>query len=191
MSVPILVVGAGNPLLGDDGVGPRAIEALGRRYQMPGEVQLLDGGTAGLGLIAELSEAHRILILDAVRTRKCASGTVVTLAGDALARAPRGLFPHEVGLSDVVGTLRLMGRSPEIVVIGIEAETVTPGLGLSAPVAASFERLLRAAVRQLRRWGVEIAKSPDRPITTFPGHHIAKWPDHQIARSPDHEISHA
>lgn len=155
MTVPIVIVGTGNSLLSDDGVGPRAIRALGERFELPAEVRLVDGGTAGLGLVAELSDADRILILDAVRTGR-QPGTVLTLAGQALRNAPRGLFPHEVGVADLTATLRLAGRDPEVVLIGIEPARVEVGLELSAPVAASFEALLEAALRQLHDWGVKM-----------------------------------
>ena len=80
----VLVLGLGNVLLADDGVGVRAVEALERDFTPPAGVRILDGGTLGLALLGELAEARRIVLLDAVSTGD-PPGTLVRLDG--------GLFP--------------------------------------------------------------------------------------------------
>jgi len=62
----VLVLGIGNPLLGDDGFGVRAVEEMERHYVIPDGVRLLDGGTQGLYLVNDVRAARRLLVFDAV-----------------------------------------------------------------------------------------------------------------------------
>ena len=154
MTLSVLVVGVGNILLGDEGVGIHAIRELDRRFQFPENVTLTDGGTAGLLLMGEILQAEKVLILDAIRSGN-PTGTVVRLDGTALGSALQGkLSPHELGLGDILSAARLQGFDAEVVVLGIEPERIELGLTLSATVASAVPRWIEAALDELRRWGV-------------------------------------
>jgi hydrogenase maturation protease len=155
MSARILVLGVGNPLLGDEGLGPQTIHELSSAYSFPPDVRLLDGGTAGLSLLSEIAAVEKLLVVDAVQTG-AAPGTVVSLDGSALDRDRRGLMgPHDIGVRELVTTARLYGGPTETMLLGIEPETLGLGLGLSAPVAKSLPKLMGAVIEQLASWGVE------------------------------------
>lgn len=155
MSAPILVLGVGNPLLADEGLGPRAVEELSRRYRFSPEIALLDGGTAGFSLLPRILEAERLLVLDAIQAGE-PPGTVFTLDGDTLPPARGGkLSPHQIGLAEVLALARVQGGPAEVVVLGVEPKSLNLGIGLSPPVARALERLVEAAIEQLARWGVQ------------------------------------
>jgi hydrogenase maturation protease len=148
----LLVLALGNPLLGDEGLGLRALEALASTADFPSSVELLDGGTAGLSLVPRLRSAERVLVLDAVSAGR-PPGTVLRLDGDELVREGFGkTSPHEIGLGDVLSATRLAGGPEEVVVLGIEPESFSLGVGLSAPVENALGTLVAAALRQLREW---------------------------------------
>jgi hydrogenase maturation protease len=151
---PVLVLGLGNPLSSDEGVGLAALEALASRVGSTPGIELLDGGTAGLGLVPRASTARKILVLDAVRAGE-APGTVLKLDGRALRRDVRSTTsPHQIGLADVLSATGLLGDPAEVVVLGIEPETTALGVGLSEPVEAALSRLVHEALVQLESWGV-------------------------------------
>jgi hydrogenase maturation protease len=157
----ILVLGLGNPLLGDEGLGLRALGVLASASNLPPSVELVDGGTAGLSLVPRLRSADRVLVLDAV----CAGrppGTVLRLDGAELGREAFGkISAHQIGLDDILAASRLSGGPREVVVLGIEPESLSLGVGLSAPVENAIGALVSAALRQLREWGkVACTSSP-------------------------------
>lgn len=156
MSVEVVVLALGNPLLGDEGVGPRALQRLSRERLFPETVELVDGGTAGLALVPKLAEANKAIVLDAVRSGQ-PPGTLVALDGAKLPRRFFGsLSPHQVGFRDIVSASRLLGGPDEVVLLGIEPLTTTLADELSEPVARSLGALTKAVVLQLERWGISL-----------------------------------
>lgn len=150
-----LVLGVGNILLSDEGVGVHAVRLLRERYRFPQEVEILDGGTLGLDLLPYVEEADRLLIVDAVQM-DAPPGTVARLEG-AEVSAVLGLkySPHQVGLSDLLGAARLLGRAPaEVVLWGVQPASLEVGLELSPTVAAQVEVLLQNVLAELQRWGI-------------------------------------
>jgi hydrogenase maturation protease len=154
MNRSILVLGLGNPLLSDEGVGPRAIEALASFVVPSSGVELLDGGTAGLSLVPRVAAAGRLLVLDAVRAGR-RPGSVLKLDGRALARdLASTTSPHQIGVADILSAAHLMGGPEEVVILGIEPDTTEIGIGLSAPVEGALPKLVGEALAQLGEWGV-------------------------------------
>ena len=103
----VLVIGLGNPLRGDDGVGPRLVEELARREMPPG-VQVLDGGAVGLGLLDLVEGRERVIVVDAAEMGRKPGEFVRFTPGDARLVSTSDSFSfHDAGLSD-----RLSGWSP-------------------------------------------------------------------------------
>ena len=147
-----LVLALGNPLLGDEGVGLRALQALASAADFPPSVELLDGGTAGLSLVPRLRSADRVLVLDAVSAGR-PPGTVMRLDGVELGRERSGkISTHQIGLEDILAASRLSDGPEEIVILGVEPASLSLGVGLSAPVESAIGKLVAAALRQLREW---------------------------------------
>ena len=150
----VVVLGLGNLLRGDEGLGIRALERLQSRYDVPASVQLVDGGTLGLDLLCYLEDAERLLVLDAVLTDG-PPGSLLRIADDEVpAFFGMRTSLHEVGLVDLLAVARLRGTAPqELVVLGMQPATIDLSLELSAPVAAHLDQLVEATVSELRRWG--------------------------------------
>lgn len=157
-TAPVTVLGVGNPIMGDDGIGLELLTRLGRARPDP-RVEYVDGGTGGMELVPVVQEASQLLILDAVAGTE--PGAVVHLTGDQLPRMLAAkLSPHQVGLLDVLSAVRLLGHEPErIEVIGIVPESVDLRIGLSAPVTAALPEAATAAIAILDRWLADA--SPD------------------------------
>ncbi len=153
-----LVLGLGNILMQDEGLGVRAVERLNARYALPGDVRALDGGTRGLDLLPYLDGVTRLLILDAVEIGNT-PGSLVRLEGESIPSAlALAMSMHQVGVQELLMVSRLKGTMPEhIVVWGMQPGAIDWGLDLSPPVDAALDRLVGAAAGELREWGVAMA----------------------------------
>ncbi len=153
----ILVLGLGNVLLQDEGVGVRVIERLQKEYLFPPEVTVLDGGTLGLDLLQFLEEANRAIVVDAVKAGK-APGELVRLVNDEIPAflGPK-VSPHQVGLQDLLGLAKLRGNFPEQVILwGVQAERLEPGVELSPAIAAQVDALVTRVIEELAQWNISV-----------------------------------
>jgi hydrogenase maturation protease len=160
-----IVLGVGNLLQSDEGVGPQAIDRIGRDYRLPPQVSLIDGGTSAMELLDDLAHAGLLLIIDAV-AHGAEPGSIRILEGDEVPRFfTLKLSPHQVGLSDVLATLQLSDESPrETVIIGVEPASLALGMELSAPVSHAMPRLIDEVLQRLRAAGL-----PAQPIEAAAG----------------------
>lgn len=149
-----VVLGIGNVLLSDEGVGVHAIKALARRYDLPGEVEIVDGGTAGMELLPQLEGIGELIVVDAVRAGQ-PPAAIVRLEGDRLPAYFRTkLSPHQMGLSDVLAALAFRASAPgRVVLIGVQPVTLMPGLELSTEVSARLELLVESIAAELAAGG--------------------------------------
>jgi hydrogenase maturation protease len=167
------VVGLGSVLMGDDGVGPYAIELLGAHWRLPPEVSLLDAGTPGPDLGDYLMDLDAVIVVDTVRTggrpglpgRQARPGQLKVFRKAevmALPTSPR-LSPHDPDLRQALLTLELAGRAPEeVLLVGIVPERVELGTELSPHVRAALPAVEAVVTAELRRLGVEPARR-ERP----------------------------
>lgn len=148
-----LVLGLGNPLMGDDGLGLRALARLRQEWAVDG-AELVDGGTWGMNLLPLIEDARRVLLLDAIDVG-AAPGTLVELEQDQIPRLfARKLSPHEVDLREVLALAELRGTLPaETVALGLQPDDVSMSTELTPAVAAGMDGLLDAVVRRLRLAG--------------------------------------
>ncbi len=155
----IVVLGLGNLLRRDEGLGIRALERLQTRYTLPDTVQLVDGGTLGLDLLCYLEGAARVLILDAALTDG-PPGTLLRAAGDEVPSFfGMRTSPHEIALADLLAVTKLRGTEPdEVVVWGMQPAALELGWELSEPIAANLDALVDAVATELRRWGLNLAR---------------------------------
>ena len=151
---PVLVLGLGNILLQDEGVGVAVIERLQRRYRVPDEVELLDGGTSGMSLLDDIRNREHLIVVDAVRTGKPA-GTEVVLTGEEVpAFLCNKVSPHQLALSDVLAALTLMNESPQqVTVVGMEPLSLETHLGLSDMVASRLQSLTERVIEHIEAAG--------------------------------------
>jgi hydrogenase maturation protease len=160
-----LILGLGNILMRDDGLGVRAVERLQALYEFPQHVQVLDGGTLGLDLLPFVEDADRLLVIDALELG-AEPGTMARLEGDQVpAFLSIKLSPHQMGLADLMAAARLRGHRPaELVLWGVQSGTTEVGLGLSTWVAAQVDTLVVNVLAELNRWGI----APTRGVNQEP-----------------------
>jgi hydrogenase maturation protease len=153
----IVVLGVGNILLSDEGIGVRAIEKLQRDYLLPPEVVVIDGGTTGMEMLEDLSKCDHIIIIDAVRSGK-APASIIRLADEQVpVFFKTKLSPHQIGLSDVLATLAFIGEQPGgVTIFGVEPVSLETGMALTPQVEARLPELMDLVVTELRELGVAV-----------------------------------
>src|SRR5690606_1978925 len=146
-----VIIGCGNLLRGDDGVGPMLVRKLWEIGVPPG-VRLADGGTAGMDVVAQIGDAKQLIVVDACRTGG-EPGAIFEIPGDEVATPPlKGLNLHNFRWDHAlaVGKWLLKDRFPEkVTVFLIEAENLDPGVGLSPAVEDAMVRLAHELTRRL------------------------------------------
>lgn len=150
----ILVLGLGNILLSDEGVGVRIVEALDASHELPDDVELLDGGTSGMDLLDSVAERDCLIVADAVNADQ-PPGRVIRLEDDDIRMLFETRFsPHQLGLSDLLAALRLIDKAPRrVIVIGVVPQNLSLGMELSSAVADGRDAALGMIIDELTRLG--------------------------------------
>jgi len=146
---PVLVLGIGNILLRDEGVGVRVMEQM-QKMHLPDDVELVDGGTAGADLLDVLAERRKIIVIDAVQA-DCEPGTVLRFTADDLVRPDGvGMSLHELGLGEALTMTRQLGCEPkDVVVFGIKPKDIRWGLELSEEITASVPKVVELVLAEI------------------------------------------
>jgi hydrogenase maturation protease len=156
MTARVRVLGMGNILYGDEGAGVWAAHYLRAGYEFAPEVEVLDGAALGFGVLDVFDGGGPVLVLDALVADRADAGSVYRFTDRDLldVAADRRLAAHEV---EPVGQLRLrtaLGGAPPTVLLAIVPQHIGMVVALSPAVRAAFGGYLRAALDQLRGWGV-------------------------------------
>ena len=147
MKPRLLILGVGNYLMGDEGVGVHFAQAA-EKESWPEGIKVLDGGTAGFKLMEDLEIYPTVIMVDATLDGRPA-GTIRRIEPRFAADFPSAMSTHEIGLKDLVEGLILLGRLPEIFLYVVSIESVQPlSLELSPPVKAAIPRL-QSSIRDL------------------------------------------
>ena len=156
-----IVIGIGNTIHRDDGAGVHALRRLEADPRLPDNVKLVDGGTRGLELLADVHGCARLLLLDAIDVGE-KPGTVIRMTANDLRGLPGGASVHQLGLGDLLATLPLISDAPtEVVLLGIQPAETDWSTELSPAVEANLGELVDAAIEQLTLWsGSETAIAP-------------------------------
>ena len=152
----ILIGGIGNVLLGDDGVGPYVARLLDARYEFDDGVEVIDLGTPALDLIDQLSGKDAVILVDSVNTAADPGAVVLYRKADIMRQRPAvRMDPHSPALVDAMLSAELFGVAPpEVLLVGIKAESFEPGCSLSKPVNAALDPAMAHVLRELDRLGV-------------------------------------
>jgi hydrogenase maturation protease len=174
--IAVLVLGLGNVLLGDDGLGAAAVARVERNYRIPAGVSLEDGGTLGLSLLGLLAESDHVILVDAVRTGS-PPGTLVQIGGEDVMDAVRErLSPHQVGVADLLDAARLIGRYPSTVtLLGLVPEAIDLSVVRSGSVEGKLDELVEAIVREVQSLGYKMFPKTEKEGRQLPGdltHHF-------------------
>jgi hydrogenase maturation protease len=151
----ILVLGVGNILLSDEGIGVRVVEALEQRFHLPPQVDVMDGGTAGMELMEAMASRDHLIIVDAVLCKQPAGSVVMLYDQEVPTFFTNKISPHQLGLSDVLSALRMTGEFPkQITLIGVQPASLEPHIGLTPTGSAALEVALDKVVTVLTESGV-------------------------------------
>ncbi|MHC4196763.1 MAG: HyaD/HybD family hydrogenase maturation endopeptidase [Planctomycetota bacterium] len=148
----ILILGVGNILLRDEGLGVRVVEKIISEHSLPDDVEALDGGTLGLTLLPYMEGREAVFIVDAIDSGE-RPGNIFRLEGDDIDEVYNShkLSAHQIGLREVLSLLRFQGYLPRTVCLfGIQPQTVDIGLELSEPVSAGVDELIERLLEDVR-----------------------------------------
>jgi hydrogenase maturation protease len=154
------VLGLGNLLLGDEGVGVHVAQRLAE-MELPAGVEVIDGGTAPVPALATAGQVDRLIIVDALDAEGEA-GEVYRLAADQVVRSGPELSLHELNLDHLRQSMEEWGRPPgEMVILGVVPGSISWGTELSAELEAKLPQILQAVLNEARRPHEEGARNDD------------------------------
>jgi hydrogenase maturation protease len=143
----ILIMGVGNLLMGDEGVGVHAVRLL-EREKWPPQISLMDGGTGGFHLLAHFGDCEVLVLIDATLDGR-APGTVSVIEPKYATDYPKSLSAHDIGLKDLVESAALIDTLPRVLLITISVANLQPmEITLSPAIEASLPHVA-ATVREL------------------------------------------
>ena len=146
------VIGIGNILLRDDGVGIHVVEQLQKKY-VGEKVTFVDGGTCIFDLVDIFIKHKRIIVIDALQGGH-APGTIYKIPAEELKdyiKANTSL--HDVQILDILQDVKWMGYDPSVIIMGIEPKEVTYGLELSEEIKEQIPQLIQWVQQELRKAG--------------------------------------
>jgi hydrogenase maturation protease len=148
---PTLVLGLGNILLRDEGVGVRVVQAL-EQMPLPPDVEVFDGATAGVDLLDVLAGRRKVVVIDAI-AGDSAPGTVLRLTPDDLVpRHQQGVSLHDLGLLETLALAKQLDLAPEeVIIIGVKPHNVACGLELSAEIARAVPGIIDLVLAELEQ----------------------------------------
>jgi len=163
------VLGLGNVLMSDDGLGPAVLRAFDEQYVVGTDVTVVDLGTPGLDLSPWLADAERVILIDTVNAPLPAGSIRLYEKDDLLRQAPGvRVSPHDPGVKETLLALDFAGRAPrEIALIGVVPAVTTMGLELSPAVAAAVPPAVLAVVEALERFGAGVSRRA-QPLAAEP-----------------------
>jgi hydrogenase maturation protease len=140
--------------MGDDGFGLAVLERIQACWQLPTEIELVDGGTWGMKLLPLIESARRVLLLDAINAGIEPGSAVVLSRGELPCYFSHKLSPHQIDLREVLALTELRGTMPdELVAMGVQPESIELRSGLSATLADRVDDIAKQAVARLLAWG--------------------------------------
>jgi hydrogenase maturation protease len=156
----VLIYGAGNLILSDEGFGVHFVRHLEKFYEIPENVELYDGGTLGIMVHFKFEEADKVILVDVVDTAG-EPGDIFRYDREEimLKRIPVKMSPHQIGLQEML-LLSEMRDAPQsdLTFYGIIAGSLDPGDQLSAPLQQGLEKVAGLVVEELRSVGVELRR---------------------------------
>jgi len=147
----ILILGAGNLLLSDEGFGIHFIRHLEENYKLPDNVELFDAGTMGIMVTHKIEEAECVYIIDVIAADG-KPGTCLRYSKEdfMLKRIPVKMSPHQIGIQEMLLVSEMRGHCPkQIYLLGVIAESTEPGDNLSSTLQQSLARMAKDLANEL------------------------------------------
>jgi hydrogenase maturation protease len=156
VSAPYLVLGLGNELFTDEGLGVVASRTFAERGIA--DVEVVDGGTLGLELVATIEGREGLLVLDAVASDGATPGDILVLEGEELEMSRQLLFSvHQIGVVEALAAAELIGAKPDrVAAVGMVPFSLDTGYGITPEAATRMPEMIAAAEEVLGEWGLPL-----------------------------------
>jgi len=166
MSKSILIIGAGNTIMADEGVGPRCVEALQEWFEFDDTVELTDAGTMGLGLLDTLRNHTDLIVLDAAKDTGHPPGTVIVYTPEDLAQHQVLHSAHDMRFVDVLKSAKLMGIELETVyIVAVQVKDMSDWvLDLTPEIADAVPIACACALQQLEALGAHYTQRSEAQV---------------------------
>jgi len=163
--VKIALLGVGNILLKDEGVGVRVIQELMDNYTFPTDIQLIDGGTLGPHLLNLIKGFEEIIVIDAIQGGE-EPGTLYKFLLDQIPfEVTTKLSTHQVGVLEVLSQVKLLGEQPRVTFIGIEPQDISPwGMESTPFVKDKIPALIEIIFSELEEHGIKRSSIVPREV---------------------------
>lgn len=148
-SIKTVILGVGNELLSDEGVGVHVVKAL-QKMELPTDIELYEGGTDGFGLLNIITAADRLVVIDSLKGG-AEPGSIYKFDLKDAPGCP-DLFKtsvHQIGILEVIHLSGLIGKTPQTTVIGVEPKNISTGLELSAEVKAKIPKIIELVLAEV------------------------------------------
>ncbi len=150
----IIILGVGNVLLTDEGVGVRVIEELQQNYVFPPDVELYDGGTGGLSLLSVVERADHLIVVDSVLVGE-KPGTIVKFDYEDLPPGlTRKLSSHEIDVIEMLKIAEVLGKRPPTTIIGIQPKDIS-SYGTELLIREHIPEFIKFILEELKALGVK------------------------------------
>lgn len=150
----ILILGIGNVLMGDEGIGVHTIKALEKK-SFPEDIDILDGGTGGFHLMAYFQEYKNIIMIDATMDKKPA-GTVSLIQPKFASDFPKSLSAHDIGLKDMIESITILGELPKIYLITVTIDSIQ---SMQIELSPGIKEVIPEVIGKIEELVVSIAGS--------------------------------
>lgn len=148
----IVVLGVGNELLCDEGIGIHVAKELQKENILPPEVEVIEGGTNGFGLINIITDTDRLIVIDSIKGGS-EPGTLYKFDIEDAPGTP-DLFKtsvHQIGILEVINLSSLIGKTPKTTVIGVEPKSISTGMELSKEVRAKIPKVIELVTEEVEK----------------------------------------
>ncbi len=141
-----LILGLGNLLLCDEGVGVHVAQRL-KSLPLPYDVDVLDGGTGGYELLSHLAGRSRVIIVDCIKADAPAGTMIRACIDDMALQWPEAWSAHHSGLRELFYGTRTLSSPPEVIILGVVPDTIDePRIGLSPALQSQFDAIVDATL---------------------------------------------
>lgn len=152
----VIVLGLGNILLKDEGVGVRVVERMQRDYAFPEGVTLFDGATAGLDLMPVIEGYEKVIIVDTVKTGEPPGSIFRFTLDDIKLKVPYKTSLHQIGVVEMFAIAEAMGKRHDAVIIGVQPFDMSSwGLELTPAIEAKVPEIIGLVLGELDALGIK------------------------------------
>lgn len=156
----VLIYGAGNLILSDEGFGVHFVRHMEEVYRIPENVELYDGGTLGIMVHFKFEEADRVFLVDVVQAEG-EPGDIFRYEREdiMLKNIPVKMSPHQIGLQEMLLISEMRDApKPDLTFFGIVAGSLEPGDQLTPPLQAGLEKVAKLVIEELNKVGIQIER---------------------------------